>query len=60
MLNKFQMIAEEMKKKGFKPLPKETVANGEFETLIRKDFHRIKSECKTRTGTTLNNKDTNY
>jgi len=60
MLNKFQIIVEEMKKKGFKPLPEGTVVNSKFETLIRKDFHEVKSECKTRTGTTLNDKDTNY
>lgn len=59
-MNKFQLIAKEMKKKGFRPLPKETVANSEFEAMIKKDFHRVKSECKIKTGTTLNDKNTNY
>ncbi len=40
-MNKFQMIALEMEKIGFRSLPKDVTVNGEFESMIRNDFSMV-------------------
>ena len=41
LMNKFQMIALEMEKIGFRSLPKDVTVNGEFESMIRNDFSMV-------------------
>lgn len=41
-MNKFQMIALEMKKKGFKELPSNVTSNAEFEEMVRDKFCVLK------------------
>lgn len=47
-MNKFQTIAKEMEKEGFKEIPKDTVQNRGFEEELRKEKTQNENENKTK------------